>query len=80
MSLKLKVLFFTITTLFIFGCGSSIGGTYTMPSGAEYIGEMKNGKANGQGTQIKPDGRKYVGTFKKGKLHGQGTETRPYGS
>ena len=44
-------------------------------SDGKYIGEIKNGKPNGQGTYTFPDGKKYVGKFKDGKKHGQGTTT-----
>ena len=36
-------------------------------SDGKYIGEIKNGKPNGQGTYTSPDGKKYVGEFKDGK-------------
>jgi len=46
--------------------------------GGTYIGEVVNGRPNGQGTWTHPDGDKvdgdkYVGEFKDGKFHGQGT-------
>ena len=41
----------------------------------KYVGEIKNGKPNGQVTETSPDGRKYVGEFKNGKHHGQGIFT-----
>jgi hypothetical protein len=41
----------------------------------KYVGEIKNGKPNGQGTYTSTDGRKYVGMFKDGKYHGQGIWT-----
>jgi len=42
------------------------------------VGEIKNGKPNGQGTRIYVDkylGGKYSGGWKDGKKHGQGTYT-----
>ena len=48
--------------------------------GWTYVGEIKNGKPNGQGTYTNPDGRKYVGEFKNGKWDGQGTFTFPNGN
>jgi len=45
----------------------------------KFVGEIKNGKQNGEGTQTYPDGRKYVGEFKNGLLNGQGTFTSPDG-
>ena len=48
-------------------------------SDRKYIGEIKNGKPNGQGTYTFPDGKKYVGKFKDGKEHGKGTYTYPDG-
>ena len=48
-------------------------GTYTSPSGNQYIGEFKDGKKHGQGTFTYTSGSKYQGEFKDGKKHGQGT-------
>ena len=42
-------------------------GTETLPDGAKYIGEWKNGKSNGQGTFTLSDGRKYEGEWKDDK-------------
>ena len=44
-------------------------------SDGKYVGEIKNGKPNGQGTYTFPDGKKYEGKFKDGEFHGQGTFT-----
>ena len=44
----------------------------------KYVGEIKNGKPNGQGTRTYVDkylGGKYSGGWKDGEFHGQGTET-----
>ena len=46
----------------------------------KYVGEIKNGKPNGQGTHTLPDGRKFVGKFKDGKSNGQGILTFPNGN
>ena len=46
----------------------------------KYVGEVTNGKPNGQGTETSPDGEKYVGEWKDGKKHGEGKYTRPDGS
>ena len=54
-------------------------GTYTHPSGQKYVGEFRDGKANGQGTLTFPSGAKYVGEFREEKYHGQGTYTHPDG-
>ena len=40
----------------------------------KYVGEIKNGKPDGQGTNTFVSGLKYVGEWKDGKNHGQGTE------
>jgi len=45
----------------------------------KYVGEIKNGKPNGQGTQTFPDGSKLVGEFMEGWMNGQGTITYPNG-
>ena len=41
----------------------------------KYIGQLKDGKLNGQGTFTWSDGDKYVGSWINGKKHGQGTYT-----
>ena len=41
----------------------------------KWVGEIKNGKPNGQGTVYLPDGRKYLGELKDGYKHGQGSYT-----
>ena len=41
----------------------------------KYVGEIKNGRPNGQGTVTRNDGKTYVGEFRKGRLNGQGTVT-----
>ena len=46
----------------------------------KYVGEIENGKPNGQGTLTYSDGTKYVGEFKYGVNQGQGTLTFPDGS
>ena len=48
-------------------------------AGAEYVGEFKDGKRNGQGTFTFADGGKHVGEFKDDKRNGQGTYTFPDG-
>lgn len=50
-------------------------GSINYTNGAKYVGELSNGKPNGQGTYIRSDGGKYVGEFKDGKLHGKATWT-----
>ena len=55
-------------------------GTLTYADGDEYVGEFRDGLANGQGTlTFGPSsqfaGDKYVGEFRDGKRHGQGTYT-----
>ena len=48
--------------------------------GAEYVGEWRNGKFNGQGTFTFANGNKYVGEFRDGKFNGQGTVTYANGN
>jgi clan AA aspartic protease (TIGR02281 family) len=48
-------------------------GAYTSANGDKYVGEWKNGKANGKGTIKLADGDKYVGEFKDNKFSGSGT-------
>ena len=38
-----------------------------------YVGEWKNGKANGHGALTNKDGKVYTGNFKNGKLEGNGS-------
>ena len=48
-------------------------GTLTHPNGDEYVGEVKEGRYNGQGTYTFSNGDKYIGEWKDSKNHGQGT-------
>ena len=41
-------------------------------SGNKFIGEYKDGQANGQGDLTYANGDKYVGEFKNNQMHGQG--------
>ena len=54
-------------------------GTATWPNGQSYIGEWKNGQADGQGTLIYGDGPfkggKYIGQFSNNIQSGRGTYT-----
>ena len=45
----------------------------------KYLGEIENGKPNGQGTLTYSNGNKYVGEWKYWKRNGQGTWTSPDG-
>jgi hypothetical protein len=47
--------------------------TYTWPNGDTYVGQVKDGKYNGQGTYTWANGNKYVGEWEDNKQHGQGT-------
>jgi hypothetical protein len=53
--------------------------TNTLPGGAKYVGEMKDGKPDGTGTLIKTNGEMYVGEFKNGLPNGNVTHTWPDG-
>lgn len=53
--------------------------TITFTNGAKYIGEVKNGKPEGQGAITYADGGKYVGEWAEGKREGQGTYTYAQG-
>ncbi len=50
-----------------------------LPSGGDFVGEYKDGKANGQGTVTYPNGNKYIGELKVGRIDGEGTYTWPNG-
>lgn len=41
--------------------------------GAQYIGFLLDGKANGSGVFVYPDGSIFNGHFKEGQAHGKGT-------
>ena len=63
-----------------FSSWSDCFGEYTSSNGNKYVGEWKNGTANGQGTYLfladNPwKGDKYDGEFRGGKRNGQGTFT-----
>jgi serine/threonine-protein kinase len=47
-------------------------GEHSWPDGEKYVGEYKDGNANGLGIRTWPDGEKYAGTYKDGKVHGKG--------
>jgi len=40
-----------------------------------YVGEYRNGRANGKGSWSFPSGNKYIGEFRDDQFHGQGTYT-----
>ena len=50
-------------------------GKFSPKNGDKYVGELKDGKQNGQGTYTSADGGKYEGEFKDGNMNGQGTHT-----
>ncbi|HWP98295.1 MAG TPA: protein kinase [Syntrophomonadaceae bacterium] len=57
---------------------SNTTGTLTLPNGSKYVGEIRDGQANGQGSCTGSSGSityKYVGNFKSNKYNGQGTFT-----
>ena len=54
-------------------------GAVSLPDGARYVGEFKDGKYSGLGTYQFFDGRRYVGELKDGKRSGQGIFTLPDG-
>ncbi|MCL1912060.1 MAG: hypothetical protein FWG13_07635 [Leptospirales bacterium] len=47
--------------------------TLTFPDGSTYVGQVKDGKLNGQGTYTWPNGSKYTGQWEDGKMQGEGT-------
>ena len=64
-----------IATIFVslMWCSISIAETKYYTNGDEYIGELKNGKRDGQGTLKYSPWKQYVGEWKDDKRHGQGT-------
>lgn len=54
-------------------------GTIKLPDGAKYVGEFRNGVANGRGRYTSGKYGTYVGEFKNGKFHGRGTLRAPNG-
>ena len=71
-----------ITSFFLFFLNlSSILYAETLKfSSATYEGEVKKGKANGNGTFTFSDGSKYEGMVKKNKIHGTGSYTDAEGN
>ena len=55
-------------------------GSLTFFNGQKYIGEYRDGQANGQGTYTFPDGAKYVGEFIDNKRNGRGAFYASIGS
>ena len=55
-------------------------GSVTFPNGMDYVGDFKNGKADGQGRLIWTSGARYVGQFANNQQHGTGTITYPNGT
>ena len=49
-------------------------GSRSMQNGDHYIGNYKNGKANGMGAFTNADGTKYIGEYSQGKRNGNGIE------
>ena len=85
-----KLLFITISILFITSCVSESGciqgdcqnqiSIYVWESGDIYEGGFVDGHFHGQGTTTFSDGSSYVGEYKDGKRNGQGTQTFSDGS
>jgi hypothetical protein len=55
-------------------------GTITWDDGDKYVGEIKDGKYNGQGTYTYANGNEYVGEHKDGKSNGRGITFRSDGT
>ncbi len=47
--------------------------------GARYEGDMRNGRADGQGINTLPDGTRYEGAWRNNAAHGLGVLTKPGG-
>src|ERR1700733_5595866 len=64
--MKRRSLFSTaiIGVLFLPVFPSTAQQTNTLPNGAKYIGEMKDGKPEGRGTMIFPEGTQHLGEFR----------------
>ena len=74
----MRKLFAFLCALLLVACSSlpwTTQHTDTDSAGTTYIGEWKDGKANGQGTLQYTDGDTYIGEFKGNHFHGQGTYT-----
>ncbi len=54
--------------------------TITNADGSIYIGQMKDGKFEGEGTLTWPDKRRYEGSFVQGMMHGEGKFTDANGN
>ena len=78
-----KIIFQTV--FFLLWCNTTLAncvgnctdgfGTFTYQNGDKYVGEFKNGQANGQGKFILQNGDTYVGEVKDDNINGQGTYT-----
>ena len=55
-------------------------GTTTFTSGSKYVGEFRDGKADGQGTATYANGDKFVGEWRGDLRNGQGIEYRTNGT
>lgn len=55
-------------------------GVITLPDGAQYRGDLRNGLLHGRGELTWPNGATYVGDFENGLLHGRGTMTEANGA
>jgi len=54
-------------------------GSFTLSNGENFVGEFRDGTANGQGTYTFPNGAVHVGEFRDDKAHGRSTMYAPYG-
>ena len=55
-------------------------GTKTWADGAQYVGEFKNDRRDGEGEMAEDDCSNYNGTWKDDKKNGLGTFTWPSGA
>lgn len=74
-----KLIFLFVICGLLTNCTVAKNETLTYPDGKKYVGQVKDGKANGKGTMIYSSGGTYVGQWLDDKAHGQGVYTWPNG-
>ncbi len=73
--------FFIITLFIVFSGFTSASYAENLTFGSStYIGEVKKGKAHGEGTVTFADGSKYQGKFKRNQINGKGKYTDSNGN
>ena len=75
-----RITIFSILMLLVAFTAQAQNVTKTYDNGDKYVGQMKDGKRNGQGTMTYANGDKYVGQWNDDQRNGQGTMTYANGN